>query len=207
MVSVLLCRQAPFFIIGVEVVNSKTKWNSKHKERLEQLKDPVVNPRLLNLSTYLNGGTALDIACGLGGNSLFLAHKNYQVEAIDISDVAINFVQEQARSNSLNIHPRLCDLTELKHIEWQDQTFNLVVMTYYLDRSIFPIVKNLIQQDGYFFMETFLQTPQNQNEGVSNQYKLQSNELLSEFSNWKILYFEENEQDGRQTIFCQKTVL
>lgn len=188
-------------------MNSKTKWNSKHKERIEQLKDPVVNPRLLNLSTYLNGGTALDIACGLGGNSLFLAHKNYQVEAIDISDVAINFIQEQARSNNLNIHPRLCDLTELKHIEWQDQTFNLVVMTYYLDRSIFPIVKSLIQQDGYFFMETFFQTPQNQNEGVSNQYKLQSNELLSEFRNWKILFFEENEQDGRQTIFCQKTVL
>jgi tellurite methyltransferase len=188
-------------------VNSKTKWNSKHKERLEKLNEPAVNPRLMNLSTYLNGDTALDIACGLGGNSLFLAHMNYQVEAIDISDVAINFVQKLAINNGLNIRPRVCDLTELDRIEWQKHSFNLVVMTYYLDRSLFPIVKSLIQQDGYFFMETFYQTPHNQNTGVSNQYKLQSNELLDEFSEWKILFFEENEHEGRQTIFCQKTVL
>jgi tellurite methyltransferase len=186
-------------------VNTRTKWNSKHKERLSQLKEAAVNPRLMNLSAYLNGGTALDIACGLGGNSLFLARLNYQVEANDISDVAINFVQEQARRNGLNIHSRACDLTELDRIEWQDHTFNLVVMTYYLDRSLFPMVKSLIQQDGYFFMETFYQTPQN--EGVSNQYKLKSNELLSEFSDWKVLFFEENEQEGRQTIFCQKIIL
>jgi tellurite methyltransferase len=188
-------------------VNSMTKWNSKHKERLDQWNEPVVNPRLVNLSANLHGGKALDIACGLGANSLFLARLNYQVEAIDISDVAINYVQEQAKKNQLNIHPRVCDLTEFENINWPKNSFKLVVMTYYLDRSLFPVVKSLIQQDGYFFMETFYQTSQKQQEGVSNQYKLQSNELLSEFSGWKILYFEENEQEGRQTIFCQKVVL
>lgn len=188
-------------------MNSKTKWNSKYRDRLDQLKVPAVNPRLQNLSVYLNGGKALDIACGLGANSLFLASMSYQVEAIDISDVAINFVQDQARNNGFTIHTRVCDLTEPNRIAGKKNSINLVVMTYYLDRSLFPFVKSLVQQDGYFFMETFYQTPQNQNEGVSNQYKLQSNELLSEFSDWKILFFEENEQEGRQTIFCQKTVL
>jgi tellurite methyltransferase len=188
-------------------LNSKTKWNLKHKERLEELKDPAVNPRLMNLSAYLNGDTALDIACGLGANSLFLARMNYQVEAIDISDVAINFVEEQTRKNDLKVHPHVCDLTKLDRLEWQNHSFNLVVMTYYLDRLLFPIVKSLLQKDGYFFMETFYQTPQNQNNGVSNQYRLQSNELLAEFSEWKILFFEENEQEGRQTIFCQKMIL
>lgn len=178
----------------------------KHKERLEELKDPAVNPRLMNLSAYLNGDTALDIACGLGANSLFLARMNYQVEAIDISDVAINFVLEHTRKNGLKIHPWVCDLTELDRVEWQNHSFNLVVMTYYLDRSLFPIVKSLVQENGYFFMETFYQTPQKQNTGISNQYRLQSNELLAEFSGWKILFFEENEQEERQTIFCQKTV-
>jgi tellurite methyltransferase len=185
-------------------VNSKIKWNSKHKERLDQWNEPVVNPRLQNLSANLYGGKALDMACGLGANSLFLARLNYQVEAIDISDVAINFVQEQAKKNQLNIHSFVCDLTEFENINWPKNYFNLVVMTYYLDRSLFPVVKSLVQQDGYFFMETFYQTSQKQQKGVSNQYKLQSNELLSEFSDWKILFFEENEQEGRQTIFCQK---
>jgi 2-polyprenyl-3-methyl-5-hydroxy-6-metoxy-1,4-benzoquinol methylase len=188
-------------------MDTEAKWNSKHRERIDQLKVPVVNPRLQNLTAYLHGGTALDIACGLGANSLFLANRKYQVEAIDISDVAIKFVQEQARNNGLTIHPLVFDLTELDFLAWQKQSFSLVVMTYYLDRLLFPIVKSLIQQDGYFFMETFYHTPQNQHESVSNQYKLQSNELLLEFSDWKVLFFEENEQEGRQTIFCQKKVL
>jgi tellurite methyltransferase len=188
-------------------VDSKVKWNSKHRGRIDQVKVPIANLRLRNLSAYLNGGKALDIACGLGANSLFLASMNYHVEAIDISDVAINFVSEQARCNKLEIHTIIGDLTELDRIPWEQHSFNLVVLTYYLDRLLFPVVKSLIQPGGYFFMETFFQTEQNKHEGVSSQYKLQSNELLFEFRDWKILFFEENEEEGRQTIFCQKTVL
>lgn len=180
------------------------KWNTKHKDRLDQLKEPQPNPRLKDLSTYLNGGTALDLACGLGGNSLFLARMNYQVEAIDISDVAITYIQEQAEKNQLNIQPRVGDITELTNLHWQDSTFNLIVISYYLDRSLFPVVKSLIKEDGYLFMETFYQSPQNENQGISNQYKLQPKELLAEFGDWTVLFFEENEQEGWQTIFCQK---
>jgi tellurite methyltransferase len=191
--------------LGDELVDSKSKWNSKYKERLDQWNEPIVNPRLLNLSAYLHGGKALDIACGLGANSLFLARLKYQVEAIDLSDVAIQFVQEQAIASGLTVLPRVCDLSQHTYLDWPNGAFNLVIMTYYLDRSLFSIVKNAIQQEGYFFMETFYQTTLNKNEGISNQYKLKSNELLLEFSDWKILFFEENEQEGRQTIFCQKT--
>lgn len=185
-------------------MNTRMKWNTKHKDRLDQLKEPQPNPRLKDLSTYLNGGTALDLACGLGGNSLFLARMNYQVEAIDISDVAITYIQEQAEKNQLNIQPRVGDITELTNLHWQDSTFNLIVISYYLDRSLFPVVKSLIKEDGYLFMETFYQSPQNENQGISNQYKLQPKELLAEFGDWTVLFFEENEQEGWQTIFCQK---
>ncbi|MGG1675245.1 class I SAM-dependent methyltransferase [Neobacillus sp. NRS-1170] len=184
-------------------MNSKTKWNSKHKERLEQLKEPAANPRLMNLSTYLSGGTALDLACGLGGNSFFLARMNYCVEAFDISDVAINFIQDYSVKNNLNLHPQVADLTSLDIINWPNSPYDLIVISYYLDRSLFPIVKNLIRDDGYFFMETFYQSPLDENQGVSNQYKLNSKELLAQFGNWKVVFFEENEKEGRQTIFCK----
>jgi tellurite methyltransferase len=185
-------------------MNSRTKWNRKHKERLVEQKEPAPNPRLQNLSAYLTGGTALDLACGLGGNSMFLARMNYQVQAIDISDVAIHFIQEQAAQNNLNIHPQVADLTDLSESEFPNSPYHLVVITFYLDRSLFPILKNLIKADGYLFIETFYQTPQKEDQGVSNQYKLQPKELLSQFGDWNVLFFEENEQEGRQTIFCQK---
>jgi len=185
-------------------MNSRMKWNSKHKERLDQQRLPEPNPRIKNLSAYLTGGRALDLACGLGGNSIFLAQLNYEVEAIDISDVAIHYIQEQVSRDNLTIHPKICDLTELNNQQWRNESFDIVVITYFLDRSLFPFVKNLVKEEGYFFMETFYQSPQNENQGVSNQYKLQPKELLTEFSDWKVHFFEEVDNESRQTIFCKK---
>lgn len=185
-------------------MNPRTKWNRKHNERMNHLEEPAPNAKLRNLSPYLTGGLALDLACGLGGNSLFLSRLNYQVQAIDISDVAVNYIQELADKQKLTINARLADLTDIPKLHLKKSSFNLVLITYYLDRSIFPFVKSIIKENGYFFMETFYMSPQNENQGVSNQYKLQPGELLAEFGDWKVLFFEENEQEGRQTIFCQK---
>jgi len=171
---------------------------------MNELMEPGPSPRLKGQSVYFNGGTALDLACGLGGNSLFLARMNYQVLAIDISDVAINYIRERAALDHLKIHARECDLTDLNNPVWANKTFDIVVISYYLDRSLFPIVKSLINEGGYFFMETFYQSPKTENPRVSSQYKLTSKELLVEFADWNVLFFEENEQEGLQTIFCQK---
>ncbi|MCQ6280799.1 bifunctional 2-polyprenyl-6-hydroxyphenol methylase/3-demethylubiquinol 3-O-methyltransferase UbiG [Bacillus sp. EB600] len=185
-------------------MNTELKWNAKHKEHLEHQREPVANKRLEGLSSYLSGGIALDIACGLGGNSLYLAKMNYQVQAVDISDFAINYIQEQAAKRKLEINPQKCDLTNMNNLYWANNSFNLAVITYYLDRDLFPIVKRIIRENGYFFMETFYQSSQNY-QSIPNKYKLMPQELLSEFREWKILFFEENEKEGRQTIFCQKT--
>src|SRR4051794_3392305 len=93
-------------------MNTKSKWNGKHKERIDNLKELIPNERLKNLVSYLEGGSALDLACGLGGNSLLLAKLGYQVQAMDISDVAISYLQEQALQQQLTIYPCLADLTE-----------------------------------------------------------------------------------------------
>jgi 2-polyprenyl-3-methyl-5-hydroxy-6-metoxy-1,4-benzoquinol methylase len=193
--------QNPIVILRSIQMDTETKWNVKHKEHLDQQKEPVANKRLEGLSSDLSGGKALDIACGLGGNSLFLAKMNYQVQAVDLSDYAINYIQEQAAKRKLEIYSQKCDLTDVNNLHWANESFHLVVITYFLDRDLFPIVKRIIKENGYFFMETFFESPQT-HQNISNKYKLRSQELLSEFGGWRILFFEEKE--GRQTIFCQK---
>lgn len=185
-------------------MNSKLKWDSKHMERIKQLEEPAPNPRLIKLASYLSGGNALDLACGLGGNSLFLAQKDYKVQAIDISEVAITYIQEQAAKKALSIDARMADLTVLDHFSWDNQSFDMIVVTNYLDRKLYPYLKKILKKSGYFFMETYYQSPDAENQEISTQYKLMPKELLNEFGDWQILYYEENEHAGRQTIFCRK---
>ncbi|WHY89592.1 class I SAM-dependent methyltransferase [Neobacillus cucumis] len=185
-------------------MDTRKKWNIKHQDCLNKLDVPAPNPRLKNLYPYLLGGIALDLASGLGGNSLYLASLNYQVQAIDISEVAINYLQEQAAKDKRNIIPQVCDLTELNNLRWEDNSIDLAVITYYLDRSLFPMLKKFIKEEGYLFFETYYLKSQNENQGISKQYKLEPQELLEEFRGWKVLLFEENEQEGRQTIFARK---
>lgn len=183
------------------MTDARMKWNHKYLNRLNEVEQPVANIRLKNLTAYLNGQTALDIACGLGGNSLLLTDIGYTVHALDISDVAINYLKEKAEEKKLPIIPRTCDLTKLHNLT---DSFDMIVMTYYLDRNIFPVVKSMVKEKGYFFMETFYTSPLTEGQTISEKYQLQPQELLHEFQGWKILFYEENEQEGRQTIFCQK---
>jgi tellurite methyltransferase len=184
-------------------MDSQNKWNRKYKERLKNLSEPEPNERLYNLAPYLIGRTAIDIASGLGGNSFFLAEQGYEVTAVDQSEVAVKFVSEQASRRHLKITALTADLTQGQNDIFQYK-FDLAVITYYLDRMLFPLVKEMVNEKGYFFMETYYKTDGGGNQPISQKYKLESNELLKEFSEWKVLFFEENEQEGRQTIFCQK---
>lgn len=186
------------------IVDKKIKWNRKYEERLNELKELTVNGRLKELSPYLMGGHALDLACGLGGNSLYLAEHNYNVQAFDISDVAIKFLNTQAEGMKVPIQAHICDLTDLKNLRITKESKDLVIITYYLDRALFPLIKFIIKKHGYFFMETFYSSQNAEYTHVSNKYKLQPQELIKQFIDWKILYYEENKQVGRQTIFCQK---
>ncbi|OIJ11048.1 hypothetical protein BKP37_16695 [Anaerobacillus alkalilacustris] len=186
-------------------MDPRSKWNSKYKDRLSSNTQQVApNERLKNVSDYLTGGKGLDLACGLGANSFFLAQLGYNIQALDISEVATQYVREQAREKQLDIVATAIDLTNLSKLNFKKNLFDLVIITYYLDREIFPYVKSIIKDNGYFFMETFYLSEETKEVGVSNKYKLHPNELLSTFTDWQVLYFEENEKEGRQTILVKK---
>lgn len=184
------------------------KWNKKYNERLMKSQQNRVNERLQKFVPYFKGGEALDVACGLGANSFFLAKLNYQVEAIDISDVAINHVRIQAQQEQLPIQTTVTDLTDRQTFYERKAMFDLIIVTYYLDRSILPFLLDCLKENGYFFMETFYQLPIGKNAvNINKNYKLKPAELLKLFSDWHVLFYEENEAEERQTIFFRKSKL
>ena len=80
-----------------------------------------------------DSGTALDLACGRGGNALFLARRGFKVHAWDISKAAIEGLDRQARSEGLEIEARVCDVIESPP---SSNTFDVICVSYYLERSI-----------------------------------------------------------------------
>ncbi|WP_210366830.1 methyltransferase domain-containing protein [Bacillus sp. REN3] len=185
-------------------MDQKEKWNRKHAQRLSGKEELMPNPLLKKLVKNKGEGLAIDIACGLGANSLFLAEQGYEVTSLDLSEVAIRFVRKEAERRSLRIQAKAIDLEELAPISEEGKKYNLAIMTNYLDRSLFPVIKELLNTGGCFFMETFFMTEERSSQTIPDKYKLRSNELLEVFQEWKILFFEKNVQSGKQAIFCEK---
>lgn len=59
------------------------------------------NPLLVETAEHLSPGAALDLGCGAGGDTIWLAQRGWQVTAVDISATAVERVRERARELGL----------------------------------------------------------------------------------------------------------
>ncbi len=79
------------------------------------------------LQDYFNNcpikGNILDLGCGQGRDSIFLASLGYNVTAVDISTVGINQMLEKSRSQGLTIEGIVDDIQNVK----LDKTFNVIL--------------------------------------------------------------------------------
>ncbi len=85
----------------------------------------------------LTGGRALDVACGFGGNALYLAARGYGVDAIDVSEVALRQAQGEARRRGLQQEVRLVQV-DLDRWWVPHAHYDLIVVFYYLNRDLWP---------------------------------------------------------------------
>ena len=77
-------------------MRNKSDWNAFYSKN-EFANGTEASNFLAESLKYLRKGTLLDVACGEGQNSVFMAKKSFDVEGFDFSDVAI----EKAKKYSL----------------------------------------------------------------------------------------------------------
>ena len=173
------------------MIELQLKWDGFYSHS-----QPSVSPtQVLCEHAYLlpKQGDALDLACGLGGNSLFLAEHDLHVDAWDISPVALAYLQTQAHQKSLSIATRQCDITPNclppKH-------YDVIVISRFLDRSLCNAIMVALKPEGLLFYQTFTRNKLDQ-QGPSNpDYLLDSNELLTLFSSLRLVFYQENARIG-----------
>ncbi|MEU5669097.1 class I SAM-dependent methyltransferase [Micromonospora sp. NPDC047762] len=77
-------------------------WESLHQQVAASSWEVRVNPILAAMVGDLPPGAALDLGCGQGGDSLWLAQRGWQVTAVDIADAALQRVNERAAQERLS---------------------------------------------------------------------------------------------------------
>ena len=163
------------------------KWNQRYRQATDL---PAVNPWLIRYSHLLpQEGTALDLACGLGQNSFFLAKQGLSVEGWDNSKIGIEKLQQYADEHSLKVVGHCIDATE----PWPESQFDVVYVSFFLDREVCPQIVNSLKPGGLLIYQTFNQVPLDSKPSNPN-FLLQEGELPSLFSELRpLIYIDEGE--------------
>lgn len=171
------------------------KWDARYQ------KQPVVRPVAAevlseNLHLLPETGDALDLACGLGGNALVLAKCGLNTSAWDISPIALQQLDATSLKSGYTINTKVCDVVEFSP---QANSFDVIVVSRFLDRHLFPALIEALRLGGVLFYQTF--TRENiGNGGPSNKsFLLEANELLRLLPGMKVLSFRDEGQQGNKT--------
>lgn len=168
--------------------DASDKWNAIYRNRDRERPSPA---RVLADYRYLlpEHGLALDLACGRGGNALLLAASGLETHAWDGSGEALARINEFTMETGLSITTRQCDLTLERP---GPESFDVIVVSNYLDRSLPPFLSRGLKTNGLLFYETFI-TEKIDNAGPKNPaFLLRPNELLHMFRELHILLYRED---------------
>lgn len=170
---------------------SEKKWNkiyATEQQTDSELESKATSVLQEHACLLPSSGLALDLACGLGGNAMFLAKYGLKTYAWDISAIAIERVQAHCQRNNISI------TTEVRDIEQHPpalNSFDVICVSYYLERKLAQDIITALKPKGLLFYLTFI-NEKISDVGPSNpKYRLQPNELLTLFSSLHVLAYQE----------------
>jgi len=155
----------------------REKWNRKYREKpaLLTLRPPA--PMVEAYAHTAQGREAIDLACGNGRNTIYLASKGFRVDAVDISAVALADLQARVKQPEV----RLIE-ADLDSFTPQQDHYDLAVMTNYLDRELIRRTAKALKKDALFIVETYMAHPDNEKRDSNPDFLLQPQELKTLFA-------------------------
>jgi tellurite methyltransferase len=170
--------------------HDRIKWNKKHAEKGPGQMVPDIVRKYIH---HVPPGRALDIACGTGAVSRFLAQNGYHVHAVDISDVALAALSKQ--------HPNIQAIcADLDTFDLPVGRYSLITNLRYLNRRLFPQIIKALLPGGLLIFETYMKSPNKAlDRGFKREYLLDTNELRKAFAALDILYYVESASQDEQT--------
>lgn len=170
------------------------KWDKRYSSEEIALDRPLA-VQVLRDHLYLlpKKGCALDLACGLGANALLLAEAGLEAYAWDFSSVAIDKLNQQARLKGVSITTELRDVVDSPP---QANSFDVVVVSRFLERSVFPHIIAALRENGLLFYQTFIRDKDPSVGPNTTDFLLGRNELLHLCQGLQVVYYSEEGRLG-----------
>ena len=132
---------------------------------------------------------ALDVAMGRGRHALALAASGFRVFGVDVKFDAVADAMRSARASRLPLSAWCADLT---HHPLPQRRFDLVLVTRYLQRDLFPAIRDAVVPHGVVVYETFTTAQLALGTGPrSPDHLLAPGELRRAFESFEIVFYEE----------------
>jgi tellurite methyltransferase len=176
------------------------EWDDKHRRNAD---GPANEPStiLRELLPLLPLGPALDLACGSGRNTLFLARRQ-PVTAVDRSSVGLEILEKRARNLELKVsrdhrieaakNGMLVVSVDLEDCELPVETFSLIVCIHYLERGLFRKIAAALVPGGMVLFETYTKAQLEFFSGPRNpDYLLDDGELRIAFPELETTFYRE----------------
>ena len=169
------------------------RWNQRYSTTLAL---PDVSYGLQkNTHLFPTSGTGLDLACGLGQNSIFLTKQGLKMYGWDYSTTGIEQMERHCRRQNVEVNQRCIDLTTTP---WPSQTFDLICVTAFLDRTLCPQIVSHLNPGGILVYQTFNQVTdiegENLNKPRRQQFLLGTGELLELFAELEPLVYHDEQE-------------
>ncbi len=176
--------------------SDKDKWDKIYQARQQASEKKDLSPAyILREFHHLlpDQGAALDLACGLGANALFLARHNLHTRAWDISSIAIESLNQSAKSLKLEINTEVRDIITRPPDE---KSFDVIVISHFLEPGIMPNIISALRDRGLLFYQTFTQARIDDSGPSNRKYRLSRNELLHLCAGLDIVVYREEDIIG-----------
>ena len=188
-------------------LKDKQKWDTKYIKKSQLLKPRKPSINLVNHLDKCIGKRALDLGCGAGRNTIYLAQNGFSVDALDIAQIALDTLHVELEKQDL-LEKVNIKLTDLDKFEVQENTYDLALMCNFLDRKLIEKVKQTLSKDGIFIVETYMIDENNEKKDSNQDYLLKENELQQIFKNgYEILFYDEYDNEPHEIYQMKKQVI
>ena len=190
----------------------REKWNERYRSGTYASRthpSALLTEWLPKLGWGGDGRRALDVACGRGRNSVYLAREEWQVDAIDISNVALDHLSKTTRAENLSITCFEADLgnpeNRFKCFFEKDQ-YDLGILVRYTDLSLLDILNGALKDGGCLIVEEHLVTDADVVGPQNSKFRVEPGALLNAAAGFEVISYREgiiDDPDGRPAALAQ----